>query len=78
MTFASIGILVTAAYSLRTIGKMFMGPFNPRWEGLQDLTPREYVATAPLILLMVGLGLFPSFALNLMNATLKQMVVIFK
>ena len=78
VTFASIGILVTAAYSLRTIGKMFMGPFNPRWEGLQDLTPREYVATAPLILLMVGLGLFPSFALNLMNATLKQMVVIFK
>ena len=78
VTFASIGILVTAAYSLRTIGKMFMGPFNPRWEGLQDLTPREYVATVPLILLMVGLGLFPSFALNLMNATLKQMVVIFK
>ena len=77
VAFASIGILVTAAYSLRTIGRMFMGSFNPRWEGLQDLTVREYAALLPLLLLMVGLGLFPSFALNLMNATLKQMAAVF-
>ena len=74
VAFASIGILVTAAYSLRTIGRMFMGPFNPRWEGLQDLSPREYAAVLPLMALMIGLGLFPSYALTLMNATLGQMV----
>ena len=78
VAFASIGILVTAAYSLRTIGRMFMGPFNPRWEGLQDLSPREYAAVLPLMALMIGLGLFPSYALTLMNATLGQMVAIFK
>ena len=57
---------------------MFMGPFNPKWEGLQDLSPREYAAVLPLLLLMVGMGLFPSFALTLMNATLTQMVAVFK
>lgn len=73
---ALVGVLITAAYSLRTIGKMFMGPFNSRWEDLKDLSPREIIVMAPLVFLMVGMGLFPSTALNMMNATLTHMVAI--
>jgi len=73
---ALVGVLITAAYSLRTIGKMFMGSFNPKWEDLKDLSVREIFVMTPLVVLMVGLGLFPSTALNMMSATLTHMVAI--
>jgi len=73
---ALVGVLITAAYSLRTIGKMFMGSFNAKWEDLKDLNAREILVMTPLVLLMVGLGLFPGVALNMMNATLTHMVAI--
>jgi NADH-quinone oxidoreductase subunit M len=75
---AGAGILITAAYSLRTIGRMFMGPLNPRWAALEDISVRELVAIAPLTLLMVALGVFPSAVLNIMDATLTQMAAIFR
>ncbi len=75
---ACIGILITAAYSLRAIGQMFMGKFNVRWEGLSDISARELIAAIPLAVLMVALGLFPGMGLSLMNATLSQMVGVFK
>jgi len=75
---AGAGILVTAAYTLRTIGKMFMGPLNPKWATLQDIRGRELVAVVPLAVLMLILGLFPSVALGMMTATLTQMAAIFK
>ena len=75
---ALIGVLVTAAYSLRTIGRMFMGPVNPRWVGLKDMGGYELVAVVPLAVLMVGLGVFPSLALGLMDSTLAQMATLFE
>jgi NADH-quinone oxidoreductase subunit M len=75
---ACVGILITAAYSLRAIGQMFMGQFNARWQGLTDMSGRELVAVIPLAVLMVALGLFPGLGLTLMNATLSQMVGAFK
>ena len=76
VVLALVGVLITAAYSLRTIGKMFMGPFNSKWEDLKDLSTREILVMAPLVFLMVGMGLFPSMALQMMNATLTHMVAI--
>ncbi len=75
---ALLGILVTAAYSLRTIGRMFMGQLNPKWAGLKDIGGRELVAVAPLAALMLILGLFPSVALGLMDTTLTQMATLFE
>jgi NADH-quinone oxidoreductase subunit M len=75
---AGAGILVTAAYSLRTIGRMFMGPLNPRWAALEDISARELAAIAPLAVLMIALGIFPTAVLNLMTATLAQMAAIFQ
>jgi len=74
---ASIGILVSAAFSLRTIAKMFMGAFNPRWSNLSDLNALEMLAVVPLAILMVVLGLFPSLLLRLMDTTVKQMTTLF-
>ena len=75
---AGLGILVTAAYSLRTIGSMFMGPVNPKSATLKDLGWRELVAIVPLAVLIVVLGLFPSLALRLMDTTLTEMTAVFR
>jgi len=75
---AGAGILITAAYSLRTIGSMFMGPVNSRWASLKDLSRRELSALLPLAVLMVALGLFPSLALGLMDTTLAEMAAQFQ
>ena len=78
VAIASIGILVTAAYSLRTIGRMFTGSFDPRWAHLQDVSPRQMLAAVPLLILIIGIGIFPSPALNIINPTVTQMVASIK
>ena len=78
VAMASVGIVVTAAYSLRAINQMFLGAFNARWEHLSDLNTREVLTLAPLVLLMVGLGIFPGAALALMANTLNNLAAAFK
>ena len=74
---AGVGVLVTAAYSLRTIGRMFTGTFNPKWEHLTDMNTRELVPAVVLAVLTVGIGIFPGPLLNLMKATLVQSAAAF-
>ena len=74
VAIASIGILVTASYSLRTIGRMFTGPLDPRWARLQDMRGLHLVAALPLIALIVLIGVFPSPVLTLINSTVAPMI----
>ena len=64
---ACIGVLITAAYALRTISRMFSGPLNPRLGELSDLTAREMAAAVPLVAMIVALGLFPGAALQMVG-----------
>jgi NADH:ubiquinone oxidoreductase subunit 4 (subunit M) len=54
-----------------------MGPFNARWVGLADMRARELTAAAPLAVLIVVLGLFPTLALELTSPTINRMVTPF-
>ena len=74
MAIARIGILVTTSFSLRTIGRMFTGPLDPRWAHLQDMRGLHLVAAVPLIALIVLIGVFPSPVLNLINSTVTPMI----
>ncbi|HVK71086.1 MAG TPA: NADH-quinone oxidoreductase subunit M [Polyangium sp.] len=74
---ATVGVLITAGYSIRAIGRLFFGPLNPRWKHLRDLEPRELVAAAPLGLLIVALGVAPRAALDLVAATVSHMATLF-
>ncbi|OGR83489.1 MAG: oxidoreductase [Elusimicrobia bacterium RIFCSPLOWO2_01_FULL_64_13] len=69
-----IGILVTAAFFLRMIEKVFLGPFNAKWESLKDMSPRELAAVVPLTALTIWIGVWPQWLLSLMNSTVEQMV----
>jgi NADH-quinone oxidoreductase subunit M len=77
VVLATAGVLITAAYSLSTIGRLFMGPVHPKCTHLRDLKPLEIVLAAPLCALMIGIGLVPNTALGLVTATLARMAAVF-
>jgi len=77
MLLASLGVLVSAAYAIRTMGQLFAGPPRPELAELRDLRPREWLAAAPLAAGLLALGLQPALATSLMNATVAQLSAIF-
>ncbi len=74
----AIGILVTAAFFLRMIEKVFLGPFNEKWAGLKDINFRELVAIVPLVVLTIVIGVWPRFCLDLIDPTITYLVGIIK
>ena len=73
VVIASLGILVTATFTLRVIGALFSGTLDPRWTAIGDLRRRELVAAVPLAVLTVVLGVYPSLALSLSYETIRAM-----
>ncbi len=77
-TVSLIGVLVTAAFFLIMIKKVFLGPFNTKWEKLTDMDGRELLATTPLLVLMFVFGLFPAILMNPVNASITHLVDLLK
>ena len=65
---AAAGVILAAVYMLGVVQKVFFGPLtNPKNKSLPDLTVRESLAVAPLVLLVFVIGLFPSVFLDRMK-----------
>ncbi len=63
-----IGLLFTGAYILKGIKKVLHGPLNEHWVGhLTDINAREVVVIAPLMALMLWIGVWPSWILDVIN-----------
>jgi NADH-quinone oxidoreductase subunit M len=60
---ASLGLIAATIYSLRIVQKVFLGHKNTDWQ-IDDLTIREKVVSAALVIAIVWLGLFPQPVLN--------------
>src|SRR6202034_3026261 len=58
-TVSVLGLLVTAAVILTVIQKIFTGPVPERWTGFADLHAGERFALAPVIALMILIGILP-------------------
>ena len=56
--FASAGLVAATIYSLRIVQKVFLGKYNVEWK-ITDLSMREKVVSASLVIVIVWLGLFP-------------------
>ncbi len=65
----SLGILISGAYALRTIGRLFTGPISPRMNQVADLHGLELAAVGLLSIGVVMLGLMPSPLLKLIDAS---------
>ncbi|HAM35907.1 MAG TPA: oxidoreductase [Elusimicrobia bacterium] len=73
-----LGLLTTAAFFLRMLEKVFLGPLNPKWADLADVDARELCALIPLTALTIYLGVYPKPALDLMNSTIIHMASLLK
>ena len=73
-----LGVLITAAFFLILIKKVFLGPFNTKWENLKDMDGRELLTTIPLVVVTLVLGIFPGLILHPINATLTHLVDLLK
>jgi NADH-quinone oxidoreductase subunit M len=69
----SVGILVSAAYALRTIGLLFLGPPNPPMRAIADLEGVQLAAVGLLSVAVVALGLLPAPALKLIDASVAHL-----
>ncbi len=64
---ASIALVLSAIYVLWMYQRMMTGPVKDGNERLRDLVPRELVVVAPLILLLLVLGIYPKPALDVID-----------
>jgi len=70
MVLLSIGVLISAAYAVRTVGQLFTGPVRPQMRQVADLKGSEMWAASVLTAGILLLGIFPAPALRLSQATL--------
>ncbi len=73
----SIGMLISAAYAIRTIGRLFTGPVRPGMRDVQDLRPVEMAAAGVLSLGILVLGIAPGELLAMMSASVAQLSDVF-
>ncbi|NUM46008.1 MAG: NADH-quinone oxidoreductase subunit M, partial [Anaerolineales bacterium] len=63
-----IGLLFTGAYILKGIKNTLHGPLNEKWVGhLSEINARELWVIAPLMMLMLWLGVWPAWLLGVIN-----------
>ncbi|MFH0886908.1 MAG: NADH-quinone oxidoreductase subunit M [bacterium] len=67
---ALIGVVITAAFFLWTIERMFLGKLNEKWANVPDINWLELLSFAPLGILMLVIGLYPALLTDIMQATL--------
>jgi NADH-quinone oxidoreductase subunit M len=73
-TVSILGLLVTAAVILTVIQKVFTGPVPERWAAFPDLNHGERLALAPVIGLMLLLGVLPQLIVDSVNPTVLNLL----
>jgi NADH-quinone oxidoreductase subunit M len=71
----TLGIVLAALYILIPIQKTLHGPITNGNENLKDLSLREKIAIAPVILIIVVMGFYPKPVLDIINPTAEKVVV---
>ena len=75
ITIAStIGIVLTAAYMLWTLQRLFLGTLPEKWKTLPDINGRELFTLVPLAVIVIFLGIYPSPMINLMSTAVNTLV----
>jgi NADH-quinone oxidoreductase subunit M len=70
------GVVLAAAYLLWLYQRVFFGKVtNPKNEKLPDLSPRELLTFAPLIILALWIGLYPKPFFQILEQPVNQLVL---
>ena len=67
-----IGLFFTGVYILKALTKVLHGPRNEQWLGhLKEINTRELLVIGPLMVLMLAVGIWPAWLLNVINQAVK-------
>ncbi len=72
---AATGIIIGAAYMLWLYQRVFFQEVNPNIKGYKDMDLREIITLAPLVVLVVWIGVYPNTFLGFMHESVKQLVI---
>ena len=74
-TFATLGVILSAAYALWLYRKVVFGKLTkPSLASIKDLTLRESITLVPLLILTILLGVYPKPVLDMSAASVQQLV----
>lgn len=81
LAVAAIGTAITAAYFLRLLRALVLGPDVPSGDrhvgAAVDVRPVELAAWAPLAVLTLAVGLYPRLVLGLTDAPVRALLGVF-
>lgn len=69
---AAPALVLSAVYVLWMYQRLMTGPVTAGNEHLPDLRPRELVVVAPLVALLLALGVYPKIALDVINPAVEH------
>ena len=74
-TFATLGVILSAAYALWLYRKVVFGAMTkPSLASIKDLTLREGLTLFPLVALTILFGVYPKPVLDMSSASIQQLV----
>jgi NADH-quinone oxidoreductase subunit M len=68
---ATVGIVLAALYILLVIQRTMWGPLNESNRGFSDLSLRETWVIAPILVLIIALGVYPKPVIDTINPAVK-------
>jgi NADH-quinone oxidoreductase subunit M len=71
---AATGIIIGAAYMLWLYQRIFFMKINPKIQGHPDMNLREILTIAPLIILVLWIGIYPNTFLSFMDASVQNLI----
>jgi NADH-quinone oxidoreductase subunit M len=71
---SATSVIITAAYYLWAIHRIFLGKLNPVYKGYPDLNWRERLTLYPLGVIAIILGFYPQAILGPINGTLHALI----
>lgn len=72
-----VGVLMTAAFLLYAIQRVFLGPLNPKYSLLADISGREIFCQAPFAALCVLFGVAPAIIINILSPAVTSYLALF-
>ncbi len=78
MVTGGIGTILTAGYFLWTIQRVNLGTLPDRWrdEAIPDVTAVEWVSWAPLLALILALGVFPRLVFGMTDEAVRGLLTL--
>jgi len=72
---AAVGVIITAAYLLWTVQRVFLGPLNEKWKDISEINKREIFTLAPLAIMVILFGIYPLPLMELIGESLKELTM---